>query len=69
MYPMGCSAPNFYGLPMIHKPDTPFRPIVSSGGSVPYEVAKVTTKILKPLVGKSPTTSIAYKTFLNMPTR
>ena len=23
MYPMGCSAPKFYGLPMIHKPDTP----------------------------------------------
>ena len=23
MYPMGCRVPKFYGLPMIHKPDTP----------------------------------------------
>ena len=23
MYPTGCSAPEFYGLPKIHKPDTP----------------------------------------------
>ena len=23
MYPMGCSVPKFYGLPEIHKPDTP----------------------------------------------
>ena len=38
----------------IHKPDTPLRPIVSSCGSVTYGVAKELTKILKPLVGKSP---------------
>ena len=54
MYPMGCSAPKFYGLPKIHKPDTSLRPIVSSCGSVTYGVAKELTKILKPLVGKSP---------------
>ena len=47
-------SPNFYGLPKIHKPDTPLRPIVSSCGSVTYGVAKELTKILKPLVGKSP---------------
>ena len=34
MYPTGCVPPKFYGLPMIHKPDTPLRPIVSSCGSV-----------------------------------
>ena len=28
-YPMGYSSPNFYGLPKIHKPDTPQRPIMS----------------------------------------
>ena len=44
----------FYGLPKIHKPDTPLRPIVSSCGSVTYGVAKELTKILKPLVGKFP---------------
>ena len=32
----------------------PLRPIVSSHGSVTYRVAKVFTKILKPLIGKSP---------------
>ena len=51
---MGCGAPKFYGLPKIHKPDTPLRPIVSSCGSVTYGVAKGLTEILKPLVGKSP---------------
>ena len=50
---MGCSAPKFYGFPKIHKLGIPLRPIVSSCGSVTYGVAKVLTKILKPLVGKS----------------
>ena len=54
MYPTGCVPPKFYRLPKIHKPDTPLRPIVSSCGSVTYGVAKELTKILKPLVGKSP---------------
>ena len=54
MYPTGCVPPKFYGLPQIHKPDTPLRTIVSSCGSVIYGVTKELTKILKPLVGKSP---------------
>ena len=54
MYPTGCVPPKFSGLPKIHKPDTPLRPIVSSCGSVTYGVAKELAKILKPLVGKSP---------------
>ena len=54
MYPIGCVPPKFYGLPKIHKPDTPLRPIVSSCGSVTYGVAKELAKMLKPLVGKSP---------------
>ena len=44
----------FYGLPKIHKPDTPLRPIVSSSGPVTYGLAKELTKIIKPLVGNSP---------------
>ena len=47
MYPTGCVC-------QIHKPDRPLRTIVSSCGSVTYGVAKELTKILKPLVGKSP---------------
>ena len=47
-------SPKFYGLPTIHKLDIPLRPIVSSCGSVTYGVAKELTKILEPLLGKSP---------------
>ena len=54
MYCTGCVPLKFYGLPKIHKPDTPLRPIVSSCGSVTYGVAKELAKILKQLVGKSP---------------
>ena len=58
MYPTGCISPKFYGLPQIHKTGNPLRPIVSSRGSVTYGVAKVLSKVLKALVGKSP---ITYK--------
>ena len=54
MYPIGCIHHKFYGLPKIHKTGNPLRPIVSSRGSVTYGVAKVISKVLKPLVGKSP---------------
>ena len=54
MYPMGCGAIKSYGLPRIHKQDIPLRPILPSSGSVTFGVAKELTKILKPLVGKSP---------------
>ena len=54
MYPTGCVLPKFYGLPKIHKRGNPLRPIVSSRGSVTYGVAKVLSKVIKPLVGKSP---------------
>ena len=40
--------------PKIHSLDTPIRPVVSSCGSVTYEVTKELAKILKPLIGKSP---------------
>ena len=45
MYPTGCILPKLYGLPKIHKPDTPLKPIVSSCGSVTYGVAKELAKI------------------------
>ena len=53
MNPMGCSAPKVYGIPKIHKLDTSLGPILSSHGSVTYEVAKLLTEIPKPLIGKS----------------
>ena len=53
MYPTGCVPPMFYGLTKIHKTGNPLRPIVSSRGSVTHGVAKVISKEIKPLVGKS----------------
>ena len=51
------SVPAFYGLPKVHKPEPiPVRPIISSIGSVTYNLAKHAAKIIGPLVGQSPTT-------------
>ena len=40
LYPTGGQPPRMYGLPKIHKAGTPLRPIVSSIGSLTYNVAK-----------------------------
>ena len=40
LYPTTESPPKFYGLPKVHKPDTPRRPIVSSIGSITYNCVK-----------------------------
>ena len=52
-YPIGAGAPKYYGLPKVHKPGMPLRPIISSIGSVTHATAKELSRILKPLVGKS----------------
>ena len=54
LYPTGAGSPKFYGLPKIHKPGMPLRPIVSGIGTVTYQTSKEVARILKPLVGKSP---------------
>ena len=54
LYPTGAGSPKFCGLPTIHKQGTPLRPIVSSIGAVTYQTSKELSRILKPLVGKSP---------------
>ena len=53
LYPTGAGSPKFYGLPKIHKPGMPLRPIVSSIGGATYQTSKEVARILKPLVGKS----------------
>ena len=53
MYPTEAVVPKFYGLPKIHKNNTPLRPIVSSIGSVTYGAAKELARIIKPLVGST----------------
>ena len=49
--PSGSCIPSFYGLPKIHKPNIPLRPIVSAMGSVTYNLAKHLVSILSPLYG------------------
>ena len=53
LYPTGAVSPKFYGLPKVHKPGIPLRPIVSSTGTATYNTAKELARILKPLVGSS----------------
>ena len=53
LYPTGAVPPKYYGLPKVHKPGMPLRPIISSIGSVTHATAKELSRILKPLVGKS----------------
>uniref|UniRef100_A0A674PCU4 Uncharacterized protein n=1 Tax=Takifugu rubripes TaxID=31033 RepID=A0A674PCU4_TAKRU len=48
LYP-GETIPCIYGLPKIHKPGTPLRPIVSSINSVTYNISKYLASILSPM--------------------
>jgi hypothetical protein len=45
--------PHLYGLPKIHKPDIPLRPIVSSIDSPCYAMSEFLHKILTPVVGNT----------------
>ena len=40
--------PKQYGLPKLHKPNIPMRPIVSFCGSPTYQLSKCLTNVLKP---------------------
>ena len=53
VYPTACNPPRFYGLPKIHKPSCPLRPIVSSIGSVGHALAGEIAKVLSPMVGQT----------------
>ena len=45
--------PKLYGLPKLHKPGIPMRPIVLFCGSLTYQLSKYLTTILQPLTDKS----------------
>ncbi|KAK3735298.1 hypothetical protein QZH41_000232 [Actinostola sp. cb2023] len=45
--------PRLYGVPKIHKVDTPLRPIISYIGSTTYQLSKHLVTILSPLVGNT----------------
>ena len=47
------SVSRLYGLPKVHKPDTPLRPIVSFISSPTYRLSKFLASLLKPVVGQS----------------
>ena len=49
----GGLTPLFYGLPKIHKPGVPLRPIVSFITSPSYQLSRHLSYILSPLIGKS----------------
>ncbi|XP_072048444.1 uncharacterized protein [Amphiura filiformis] len=53
LYPTAENSPKFYGLPKVHKLNTPLRPIVSCIGSITYNCFKLVADILSPLVGKT----------------
>ena len=40
LYPSSTSTPAMYGLPKVHKPAVPFRPILSAIGSFNHEAVK-----------------------------
>ena len=45
--------PRLYGLPKVHKPDVPLRPIVSFVSSPTYALSKFLASLLSPIVGLS----------------
>ncbi len=49
-------SPRFYGLPKIHQPEIPLRPIVSFVNSPTYGVSSFLAKILSPVVGNTENT-------------
>ena len=51
--PADSQPPRIYGLPKIHKPAVPLRPILSCIGSPSYELSKHKASIISPLAGKT----------------
>ena len=59
------SIPRIYGLPKIHKQNTPLRPIVSSYSSPTYQLSKHLVTILSPLLGATSSTVRNSKDFVS----
>ena len=65
----GGSTPLLYGLPKIHKPNVPLRPIVSFMQSPTYQLSKHLTRILSPLIGNTDSSvlnSVEFSTFIHL---
>ena len=50
--PTGSQRPQMYGLPKIHKPNVPLRPILSMIGLAQHELAKWLSEVLDPVLQK-----------------
>ena len=50
--PVGSTRPRMYGLPKIHKPGVPVRPILSMTNAPQHELAKWLAELLRPVVQK-----------------
>ena len=48
IYPSGSQPGKMYGLCKVHKPNLPFRPVVSMINTAEYNIAKYLNKIIKP---------------------
>ena len=59
------SIPRIYGLPKIHKQNTPLRPIVSFYSSPTYQLSKHLVTILSPLLGATSSTVRNSKDFVS----
>ena len=67
-YRLRCSVPQppkLYGLPKLHKPGFPMRPIVSFCGSPTYQLSKYLTTILQTLTNKSRRNLQSTEDFIN----
>ena len=62
--PSGSQPPRIYGLPKVHKPEVPLRPIVSCIGSPSYRLSKFITSLIFSLGGKTSTHVKNSKHFL-----
>ncbi|KAG8235755.1 hypothetical protein J437_LFUL015376 [Ladona fulva] len=51
LLPQAPAPPRLYGLPKVHKPGTPLRPIVSAINAPTYLLAKYLAKLLAPIIG------------------
>ncbi|BHF74750.1 hypothetical protein SprV_0501783800 [Sparganum proliferum] len=64
MKPQDTALARFYGLPKIHKPNVPLRPIVALKGTPTYGLAKWLAKHLKKLTDGSEHTAVSSTHFL-----
>ncbi|CAH8465403.1 unnamed protein product, partial [Dicrocoelium dendriticum] len=53
LYPKSTLPPRVYGLPKVHKPEVPVRPIVDGIGSPTHELARYFARLLQPLTGRT----------------